>query len=148
MHHMHQVIQIPIVCPIGSTKPKLATSGAAGHDLVSPISFWLFPKCTRVVDILVRFAIPSGVEGQIRTRSGMAIDRGLTISQGVGTIDSDHRGSVGVPLYNIGWLPRRIKAGDRIAQIVFSYVPSVRLDVKEHLSITRRGDCGRGSTGR
>jgi dUTP pyrophosphatase len=92
-------------------------------------------------------AIPSGYEGQVRPRSGLALTRGLGMVNSPGTIDSDYRGEVGVILVNLSAEPQTIRRGDRIAQLVVA--PVARADVVEvsELDETPRGAGGFGSTG-
>jgi dUTP pyrophosphatase len=93
------------------------------------------------------FAIPDGFEGQVRTRSGLALDDGLVCLNSPGTIDSDYRGEVFVVLANLSNEPKMIHNGDRIAQLVFC--PVVRAQLSEGpLPASARGSGGLGSTGR
>jgi dUTP pyrophosphatase len=91
--------------------------------------------------------IPSGYEGQVRPRSGLALRSGVTVLNSPGTIDSDYRGELEVILINLGAEPFTVKNGDRIAQMVIS--PVLRADIAEAetLSETKRGGGGFGSTG-
>ena len=88
-----------------------------------------------------------GYEVQIRARSGLAAKHGISLVNGVGTIDSDYRGEVKVALINMGETAFEVKDGDRIAQMVIS--PVIRADIEpaEDLSDTERGEGGFGSTG-
>lgn len=92
-------------------------------------------------------AIPEGYEGQIRPRSGLADDHGLTVPNTPGTIDADYRGEIKVLLINLGHEQVVIEPGDRIAQLVIAPVASLAWDVVEELPGTERGDGGFGSTG-
>jgi dUTP pyrophosphatase len=92
-------------------------------------------------------ALPSGFEAQVRPRSGLAVKNGLTVLNAPGTIDSDYRGEVKVPLINLGQEPFVIERGMRIAQMVIA--PVVQGDFAEvaDLDETQRGAGGFGSTG-
>jgi dUTP pyrophosphatase len=92
-------------------------------------------------------AIPAGLEGQVRARSGLALRHGIAVLNGPGTIDSDYRGPLGVILGNLGRESFAIRDGDRIAQIVFARVPSVDLEEVDTLPDTERGGGGFGHTG-
>lgn len=92
-------------------------------------------------------AIPSGYEGQVRPRSGLATKHGLTVVNAPGTIDADYRGEVFVALINLGSEPVRIGHGDRIAQLVISPVVRAAVLVVGELADTGRGAGGFGSTG-
>jgi len=91
--------------------------------------------------------IPPGYEGQVRPRSGLALERGVTVLNSPGTVDSDYRGEVGVILINHGPNPFSVNRGDRIAQIVFCRVCSPVLDESDALDPTARGEGGFGHTG-
>lgn len=132
--------------------PRYATPGASGLDLHAAIE--------RPVQLesLERFAIPTGiaieippgVEAQVRPRSGLAVNQGVTVLNTPGTVDSDYRGEVKVILVNLSHEVATISPGDRIAQLVFARVERVALQEvsAEELSQTGRGTGGFGSTGR
>jgi len=129
--------------------PTYATEGAAGMDIRS----WL--KEPVLLQPLDRIAIPTGLylqipegyEGQVRPRSGLALNFGITLLNAPGTIDSDYRGELKVILVNLSEQPCIIRDGERIAQLVFAKVERVSLKQEEHLSETERGHQGFGSTG-
>lgn len=127
--------------------PQYQTPGSAGMDLhaVEDIEVWLGK--TAVVRTGIAVAIPSGFEGQIRPRSGLAAKWGVTVLNSPGTIDSDYRGEIKVILVNHGEDLLRIKRGDRIAQIVFAPVVRAVFDTVDTLDETDRGTGGFGSTG-
>jgi dUTP pyrophosphatase len=91
--------------------------------------------------------IPSGFEGQLRPRSGLALKYGLTLLNSPGTIDSDYRGPVGVIIVNISDAEFLITHGMRIAQIVFAPTLKAQFQVSKNLSQTARNTGGFGSTG-
>jgi dUTP pyrophosphatase len=91
--------------------------------------------------------IPPGWEGQVRPRSGLAADHGVTLTNAPGTIDSDYRGEVQVLMINHGRQPFVVHRGDRIAQLVLSRVAEVEVCEVAELSRTERGIGGFGSTG-
>lgn len=128
--------------------PKKQTEGAAGFDLVAIQDISIPPRGGRaLVSTGVYLAIPAGWEGQVRSRSGLALNNGVIVLNAPGTIDSDYRGEVGVILVNFGPVVHQVKAGDRIAQLVFCPVPRVVLHRVTNLDDTSRGDGGFGSTG-
>lgn len=126
------------------------TPGSAGFDLEAAISEPVnLPVASRVlVPTGVAVAIPSGYEGQIRPRSGLARDTGLTVLNAPATIDSDYRGELLVLLVNLGQQAITVSRGDRIAQLVICPVPLVELDEVAELDPTKRGHGGFGHTGR
>jgi dUTP pyrophosphatase len=93
-------------------------------------------------------AIPAGYEGQVRPRSGLAAEHGVTVLNAPGTIDADSRGEVKVILVNHGREPFRVARGDRIAQLVIAAVATVEVGEVDSLDDTERGGGGFGSTGR
>ena len=99
----------------------------------------------------IAIALPSGHEGQVRPRSGLAAKHGVTVLNAPGTVDEDYRGEVKVLLVNLGPAAHRIEPGDRIAQLVVA--PVTRVNVvqvagEDELGETGRGAGGFGSTGR
>ena len=91
--------------------------------------------------------IPEGYEGQVRARSGLALKYGISLPNGIGTIDSDYRGELKVILINHGKEDFVIKNGDRIAQIVFIKYEKAELEIVESIEDTERSEGGFGSTG-
>lgn len=112
------------------------------EELVIPPGRWA------LVPTGVAIAIPPGYEGQVRPRSGLALQHGVTLLNTPGTIDSDYRGEVKVILINLGPKPFVVKDGDRIAQLVIHQVTRVRLKETDHLPPTVRAEGGFGHTGR
>jgi dUTP pyrophosphatase len=93
------------------------------------------------------FAIPSGFEGQVRPRSGLAVRSGLTVLNTPGTVDSDYRGEVQVVLVNVSDVEVTVAPLERIAQLVITPIARAELILLPSLDPTERGDGGYGSTG-
>lgn len=91
--------------------------------------------------------LPAGYEAQLRARSGLAIKKGLGMVNGVGTIDSDYRGEIKIPLINMGSEKIIIEDGDRIAQMVISKYQRIEWQESDELSETERSGGGFGHTG-
>lgn len=127
--------------------PEYQTEGSAGFDLHSVEDVIIDRNCTVLVKTGLAFALPDGYEMQIRPRSGLALDKQLTVLNSPGTIDSDYRGDVGVIIHNAGNQARQIEVGDRIAQGVIQKVEQVTFNEQEELEETERGEGGFGSTG-
>ena len=129
--------------------PRYATDGAAGADLKADMDreIVLKPGERRLVPTGLWIQVPIGFEAQVRPRSGLAAEHGVTLLNSPGTVDSDYRGEIKVVLINLGQSSYRIGPGDRIAQLVLS--PVVRADFVqiERLEETGRGGGGFGSTG-
>jgi dUTP pyrophosphatase len=92
-------------------------------------------------------ALPTGFEGQVRPRSGLSIDHGITVINAPGTIDADYRGEVRVPIVNLGSEAFTITRGMRIAQLVVAPVARATFVETDDLAATGRGSSGFGSTG-
>jgi len=129
--------------------PQYMTEGSSGMDLFAslPQEVTLVPGERKLIPAGISVAIPEGFEGQIRPRSGLAIQKGIGIVNGPGTIDADYRGELGVLLINFGREPFTIRNGDRIAQMVISPVYRVTLEEVDDLPPTRRQGGGFGHTG-
>lgn len=121
------------------------TSGAAGWDIKAAQDVTMFAGERAVVGTGISMEIPSNFWVEVKSRSGLAAKKGVTVLCGV--IDSDYRGEIKVVLFNSSAEKVEIKAGDRIAQLVPMLLPNVKLDVTtEDLSYTSRGEKGFGST--
>jgi len=136
----------------GLPLPARATAGAAGFDLRAAVTepITIAPGKRALVPTGVALAIPEGWEGQVRPRSGLALEHGITLINSPGTIDSDYRGEIKVPLINHGEAPFVVTRGERIAQILFQQLPWVEVARVARLPEARgaRGSGGFGSTGR
>lgn len=133
----------------GLPLPERASPGAAGMDLRAAVhdELLITPGHRTLVPTGLCLAIPPGWEGQVRPRSGLALEAGVTVANAPGTIDSDYRGEVRVILVNLGDQPFRVRRGDRIAQLVVAPVAATKLEERELLPETQRGADGFGSTG-
>lgn len=129
--------------------PSYATAGAAGFDLYAaiPDALTLQPMERRLIPTGVRMAIPVGYEGQIRARSGLALNKGLGMVNAPGTIDSDYRGEIAVLIINWSDEPQTIRRGERIAQMVIAPVARAQMQETATLEETARGSGGFGHTG-
>jgi dUTP pyrophosphatase len=129
--------------------PLYASEGAAGLDLRAAISDDLIiqPMQRILVPTGLMIEIPVGYEGQVRPRSGLAFNHGITLLNTPGTIDWDYRGEVKVLMINLSQEQYTIQRGLRIAQLVIA--PVMRVDCVEisEISDTKRGIGGFGSTG-
>jgi dUTP pyrophosphatase len=136
----------------GLPLPVYQTEGAAGLDLVaalnvqSPVT--LAAGARALVPTGLILELPHGYEAQVRPRSGLALNHGVTVLNSPGTIDSDYRGEVRVILANLGQAPFEIRRGERIAQLVVSPVTRATFVEVDSVSATSRGAGGFGSTGK
>jgi dUTP pyrophosphatase len=131
----------------GLPLPTRATAGSAGFDLVSAEAAVLEPGGRRLYPTGFAVAIPEGYEIQIRPRSGLALNYGITLANTPATIDSDYRGELKVALVNLSREPFEVTRGMRIAQLVVGRVEPAEFRAVEALPPTTRGVGGFGSTG-
>jgi dUTP pyrophosphatase len=129
--------------------PEYASEGAAGMDLRAniPSPITITPNERKMVPTGVRVALPQGLEGQVRPRSGIAVSDGISVINSPGTVDSDYRGEIQVILINLGSKPVEIVPRQRIAQLVIAPVVRVRWRTDLPLNDTTRGEEGFGHTG-
>jgi dUTP pyrophosphatase len=131
--------------------PAYHSELAAGLDLTAAVPadapIGIAPGARALIATGIALALPAGVEGQIRPRSGLALTSGVTVLNSPGTIDADYRGEVQVLLVNFGSDVFVVKRGARIAQLVFAATLQAVLSEVEALSETTRAVGGFGSTG-
>ena len=162
---MSTTINIPVINKSNNELPKYAHKGDAGFDLRANIeeienSNYLFnaikfsdttiivnPGGRALIPTGLYMAIPEGYELQIRPRSGLALNHGITVLNTPGTIDAVYRGNIGVVLINHGTEPFIVEHGDRIAQGVLNKVEEANLVEVDSLDETDRADSGYGKSG-
>ena len=131
--------------------PAYQSELAAGLDLLAAVPadvpLIIAPRARASIPTGLALALPPGIEGQIRPRSGLARDHGITVLNSPGTIDADYRGEVHVILANFGERPFTVERGARIAQLVLGAAVQARIREVESLDETGRGVAGFGSTG-
>jgi dUTP pyrophosphatase len=130
--------------------PRYQSAQAAGLDLCADLDaeVTLAPFERRAIPTGLCLELPAGYEGQVRSRSGLALKHGVMCLNSPGTIDADYRGEVQVILANLSQEPFTVRRGERIAQLVISPVTRAELVEVQTLSATERGANGFGSTGR
>ena len=134
----------------GLSLPRYMTDDAAGCDLHAAVldDTVIAPGQRALIPAGFRMALPHGLEAQIRPRSGLAMQHGVTCLNSPGTIDADYRGPVCVLLINHGTEPFVVHRGDRIAQMIIARVERVQFRSSESLDSTARASGGFGSTGK
>ena len=142
-------VKVKIVTKTGDV-PKYETAGSAGMDLKADLktSVTLNPMERQLIPTGLFIELPIGYEAQVRARSGLSIKYGITLINAIGTVDSDYRGELKVPLVNLGNDPFVIKHGERIAQLVVTKHDIVQWEIVERLEDTDRGSGGFGHTGK
>ena len=142
-------MQVKVINQSKHTLPAYETKASAGLDVRANLDgpIVLKPLERTLVKTGLFLEIPEGFECQVRSRSGLALKKGISVLNAPGTIDADYRGEVGVILINLSNETFVIEDGERIAQLVFASVEQANwVNVKE-LSSTERGEGGFGSTG-
>ncbi len=124
-----------------------AHEGDAGLDIYANESILLKPGERKLVGTGIKIAFEKGYEAQVRPKSGLAVEQGITVLNTPGTIDSGYRGEVKVILINLGNGPVKVEKGMKIAQMVFNKVEEAELEVVDVLDKTKRNEGGFGSTG-
>jgi len=132
-----------------ATLPEYQTNAAAAMDVHACLDapMILQPLERAMVPTGLAFEIPEGYEMQVRARSGLSIKHGLTMVNGIGTIDADYRGELNILVINLGQEPFEIEPDMRIAQLIVQKYEKVSWELTEELSETTRGAGGFGSTG-
>ena len=150
-----------IVLDKGANMPTRAHAWDAGLDLYA-MEKGVVPGCSysasttsyshgevnvgsKVFDTGVHVQIPEGYVGLIKSKSGLMVNHKITTD---GTIDCGYTGSIRVCLFNHSNKKYRVKAGDKIAQLVIVPCLLPELEEVDSLDETDRGDGGFGSTGR
>jgi dUTP pyrophosphatase len=146
-----EIMRVPGADP-GVALPCYETAGAAGADIRASFAdrrhVVLAAGARMLVPTGLVMAIPHGFEVQLRPRSGLALNHGLTLLNAPGTIDSDYRGEVGVLVLNTSNVPFDVTHGMRIAQVVLAPVLRAVFEAVDVVGDTARGVGGFGSTGR
>jgi len=129
--------------------PRYMTENSAGMDIFAAVDNeeTLLPGERRLIPTGIAIALPPGYEAQIRPRSGLAVEAGVTVLNSPGTIDADYRGEVKILIINHGTAPFVVKKGDRIAQMVIHKAYRASWNMTDTLEGTKRGDGGFGHTG-
>ena len=143
-------MHVKIVNQSGHSLPHYQTEHAAGMDLYAYVSqeVTLRPLERALIPTGIYVELLPGYEAQVRPRSGMAYQHGITVLNSPGTIDADYRGEIKVLLVNLSNEPYTVKHGDRIAQMVVAAHEQVTWQEVESLGETSRGSGGYGSTGK
>lgn len=135
----------------GLPLPAYHSAGAAGADLFAALApevkIIIEPGARHLVPTGIAVQLPEGFEAQVRPRSGLALQHGVTVLNAPGTINSDYRGEIGVLLVNFGGEPFEVVRGARIAQLVVAPMTRAIFVTTRELDETARGTDGYGSTG-
>ena len=127
--------------------PFYAHKGDAGVDLYAAEDYLLKPMERKLIGTGIKIEIPYGYEAQIRPKSGLALEHGISHANSIGTIDSSYKGEIKIPMINFSDKQYKIEKGKKIGQMVFAKVEEAVFEEIEELEATTRNEQGFGSTG-
>lgn len=140
---------VKIINKSNNPNPEYKTMGSSGMDvrafLAAPIEIESFERALVKTGLFLE--MDESIECQVRSRSGLALKKGITVLNSPGTIDADYRGEIGVILMNQSKEKVVIYSGDRVAQLVFARIEKIKLENVGEVNATERGKGGFGSTG-
>jgi dUTP pyrophosphatase len=143
-------MKVKIVNRSQNSLPLYSTTQSAGMDLRADLAEPLVirPLERMLIPTGLYIQLPNGYEAQVRPRSGLAINKGVTVLNSPGTIDADYRGEIKIILINLSHEDFIVNNGERIAQMVISSYKRVEWDKVEILDESERGEGGFGHTGK
>lgn len=141
------VLQVKIKKIADTKTPAYAHKGDSGMDLYAAEECLLKPMERKLIATGIKIAIPYGYEAQIRPKSGLAAEHGISHANCVGTIDASYRGEIKIPMINLSNTAYKIEKGKKIGQIVFAKVEQAIFEEVQDLGETTRNEDGFGSTG-
>ena len=127
--------------------PFYAHKGDSGVDLYAAEDYMLKPMERKLIATGIKIAVPYGYEAQIRPKSGLAVEHGISHANSIGTIDSSYRGEIKIPMINFSNAPYKIEKGKKIGQMIFAKVEEAVFEEVDELGETTRNEKGFGSTG-
>lgn len=151
MHYLRSMaVNVHIINTSPNPLPAYATEGSSGMDIRAslPEPVTLQPMERSLIPTGLFVELPDGYEIQVRPRSGLAINHGITCLNSPGTVDADYRGELKVILVNLSGEPHTIHSGDRIAQMVLQKVEKISWLAADTINETQRGTGGFGHTGK
>jgi len=143
-------MRFKIVNKSKNSNPFYSTPQSAGMDLRADLSEPLVIKSLerKLIPTGLFIQLPEGYEAQIRPRSGLAINKGVTVLNSPGTIDADYRGEIKIILVNLSQEDFIVNNGERIAQMIISTYTQVHWEEVDQLDESERGEGGFGHTGK
>ena len=127
--------------------PFYSHKGDSGVDLYAAEDYLLKPMERKLIGTGIKIEIPYGYEAQIRPKSGLALEHGISHANSIGTIDSSYRGEIKIPMINFSDKPYKIEKGKKIGQMVFAKVEEAVFEEVDKLKETKRSERGFGSSG-
>ena len=143
-------LKVKVINQSDNPLPGYATEGAAGMDIRANLEtrVVLKPLERQLIPTGLFIELPEGYEAQVRPRSGLAINHGITCLNSPGTIDADYRGEIKIILINLSQEEHTVENGDRIAQMVIHKVKRVEWESVKEVRVTNRNKAGFGHTGK
>ena len=147
---INDFMEVKVINRSDNPLPTYSTEHSAGMDIRAflPEEVVLKPLERKLIPTGLFIEVPEGFEAQIRPRSGLAIQHGITVLNTPGTIDADYRGEVCVILINLSGEDFIIRSGDRICQMVIASHQKAEWKLTEELETSGRGKGGFGHTGK
>ena len=141
------VLKVRIKKIADAKTPFYAHKGDSGVDLYAAEDYLLKPMERKLIATGIKIAVPYGYEAQIRPKSGLAVEHGISHANSVGTIDSSYRGEIKIPMINFSNTSYKIEKGKKIGQMIFAKVEEAIFEEVDELGETTRNEKGFGSTG-
>lgn len=143
-------MKVKIVNKSQNSLPLYSTAQSAGMDLRADLvdNLVIRPLERKLIPTGLFIHLPDGYEAQIRPRSGLAINKGITVLNSPGTIDADYRGEIKIILINLSQEDFVVNNGERIAQMIISSYKQVEWEEVAQLDESERGEGGFGHTGK
>lgn len=144
-----QTVKVKVINESSNPLPAYETTEAAGLDVRAFLKedVTIHPMGRALIPTGIRMEMPRGHECQIRPRSGLALNHGITVLNTPGTIDADSRAEIGIILINLSDQPFTIHNGDRICQMVFKQCERVNWEEVKELDRTKREGGSFGNSG-
>lgn len=142
-------MEVKIVNKSENPLPEYSTILSAGMDLRAHLEAPILLKSLerRLIPTGLYIELPKGYEAQIRPRSGLALNKGISVVNTPGTIDADYRGEIGIILINLSNEDFMVNSGERICQMVINKVETISWSEVDSLEESKRGTGGFGHTG-
>ncbi len=144
---LKMVLKVKIKKTADVKTPFYVHKGDSGVDLYAAEDHLLKPMERKLIATGIKIAIPHGYEAQIRPKSGLALEHGISHANCIGTVDSSYRGEIKIPLINFSDKPYKIEKGKKIGQMVFAKVEEAVFEEVNEFEETTRNEQGFGSTG-
>lgn len=138
-------MDLKVVLDEGAFFPVREHNIDAGMDIMSMHDVIIQPHSSAIVETGVHVELPENTAGLLVSKSGLNVTHDITST---GLIDQGYTGAIKVKLYNHGDKPYKVKAGDKVSQLVVFPVWYTSIELVKELNKSERGNNGFGSTGK